>query len=105
MPASAPAAATASARFRISSAPPKPAETTDFLAVSDRSIEALQRSLTVIFDFLTDADNTKSFDYLAKFGHELLLLQVYADEDRVPPGMATLSSSRIRRAPGDRLRL
>ena len=61
--------------------------TTDFLAVSKQFVERYsQRGLLIIIsDFLTDADNTKSFDYLAEFGHELLLLQVYADEDRVPP--------------------
>lgn len=61
--------------------------TTDFLAVSKQFVERYSQRglLIVISDFLTDADNTKSFDYLAEFGHELLLLQVYADEDREPP--------------------
>jgi hypothetical protein len=39
----------------------------------------------VISDFLDDGDCTKALQYLADFGHELMLVQVWADEDRTPP--------------------
>jgi uncharacterized protein (DUF58 family) len=46
----------------------------------------LQRGLLIIIsDFLDDDDCTKALQFLADFGHELLLIQVWADEDRTPP--------------------
>ena len=65
----------------------QPRGTTDFLAVSKQFVERYSQRglLIVISDFLTEAEDTKPFDYLAEFGHELLLVQVYADEDRIPP--------------------
>jgi uncharacterized protein (DUF58 family) len=46
----------------------------------------LQRGLLIIIsDFLDDADCCKALQYLADFGHELLILHVWADEDRTPP--------------------
>lgn len=45
-----------------------------------------QRGLLIIIsDFLDDADCEKPLQYLADFGHELLLIQVWGDEDRTPP--------------------
>jgi len=41
--------------------------------------------LIVISDFLDDGDSGKALQYLADFGHELMLVQVWADEDRTPP--------------------
>ena len=41
--------------------------------------------LIVISDFLDDADCEKPLQYLADFGHELMLVQVWAEEDRTPP--------------------
>jgi uncharacterized protein (DUF58 family) len=41
--------------------------------------------LIVISDFFGDDDCEKPLQYLADLGHELLLLQVYTEEDRVPP--------------------
>jgi uncharacterized protein (DUF58 family) len=41
--------------------------------------------LIVISDFLDDKDCVKPLEFLADFGHELLLLQLWADEDREPP--------------------
>ncbi len=41
--------------------------------------------LIVISDFLDDAGCEKALQYLADFGHELVLLQVWSDEDRRPP--------------------
>jgi uncharacterized protein (DUF58 family) len=60
---------------------------TDFFQVS-RSFASdyLQRGLLVVIsDFLDDADCCRALQYLADFGHELLLVQVYAEEDREPP--------------------
>ncbi len=42
-------------------------------------------SLIVVSDFLDDAGCEKSLQYLADFGHELVLLQIWSDEDRRPP--------------------
>ena len=39
----------------------------------------------MISDFLDDADCEKPVQYLADFGHEMILVQVCADEDREPP--------------------
>ena len=45
-----------------------------------------QRGLVIIIsDFLDDDGCQRPLGYIADFGHELLLIQVFADEDRVPP--------------------
>ena len=45
-----------------------------------------QRGLVIIIsDFLDDEGCERALQYLADFGHELMLLQVWADEDRTPP--------------------
>ena len=41
--------------------------------------------LIVISDFLDEGDSAKALQYLSDFGHELLLVQLWADEDRTPP--------------------
>lgn len=41
--------------------------------------------LLVISDFLDDQDCEKPLQYLADFGNELILVHVWAEEDRVPP--------------------
>ena len=41
--------------------------------------------LIIISDFLDDADCEKPLQFLADFGHELMLVQVWSDEDRDPP--------------------
>lgn len=41
--------------------------------------------LIVISDFLANGELDKPFQYLAEFGHEVLLVQVWAEEDRTPP--------------------
>lgn len=41
--------------------------------------------LIVISDFLDDGDCFRPLQHFADFGHELLLVQVWADEDRTPP--------------------
>ncbi len=46
-----------------------------------------QRGLTVIVsDFLDDGDCFHPLQYIADFGHELLLIQVWGGEDRTPSG-------------------
>lgn len=46
----------------------------------------LQRGfLVVISDFLDERGVEKPLQYLADFGHELLLVHLWAEEDRVPP--------------------
>lgn len=50
-----------------------------------------QRGLTIVIsDFLDDEDCFKPLQYLADFGHELLLLQIWSEEDRQPSGMGEL---------------
>ena len=39
----------------------------------------------VISDFLDDAECEKPLQYLADFGHEMILVQIWADSDREPP--------------------
>jgi len=65
----------------------QPAGQTNFLECSRQFLAKYpQRGLTlVISDFLDDSDCEKPLQYLADFGHELILLQVWADEDREPP--------------------
>jgi uncharacterized protein (DUF58 family) len=41
--------------------------------------------IIVVSDFLDDADCEQPLKYLAEFGHELLLVHVWAPEDRSPP--------------------
>jgi uncharacterized protein (DUF58 family) len=64
-----------------------PGGRTDFLSTARQFIsEYPQRGLLmVISDFLDDRDCEKPLQYLADFGHELMLVQIWADEDRQPP--------------------
>jgi hypothetical protein len=41
--------------------------------------------VVIISDFLDDRGCERALQYLADFGHELMLLQIWADEDRTPP--------------------
>ena len=62
----------------------EPGGATDFLHVSREFASSyLQRGLLIIIS--DDNDCIRPLQYLADFGHELLLLQVYAPEDREPP--------------------
>jgi uncharacterized protein (DUF58 family) len=65
----------------------KPEGKTNFLEVAREFIATYpQRGLLlVISDFLDDADCEKPLQYLSDFGHELILLHVWAAEDREPP--------------------
>ena len=60
---------------------------TSFLEVVRQFISAYpQRGLLIVIsDFLDDAGCEKPLQYLADFGHELLLVQVWSEEDRTPP--------------------
>lgn len=46
--------------------------------------------LIVISDFLDDQGWEKALQYLADFGHELMLLHLWAEEDRTPPWLGEL---------------
>lgn len=60
---------------------------TDYFHVVRRFIsEFPQRGLLVVIsDFLDDRDCERPLEYLADYGHELLLIHLWADEDRTPP--------------------
>ena len=60
---------------------------TDYLASVKEFIGAYsQRGLVIVIsDFLDDRSCEKALQYLTDYGHELMLLQIWADEDRVPP--------------------
>jgi uncharacterized protein (DUF58 family) len=60
---------------------------TDYLSSVKEFIGAYsQRGLVIIIsDFLDDRSCEKALQYLTDYGHELMLLQIWADEDRVPP--------------------
>lgn len=65
----------------------EPAGSTDFLAVVREFLnEYPQRGLVmVISDFLDDGSCEKALQYLADYGNDLMLVQLWADEDRQPP--------------------
>lgn len=65
---------------------------TDYLAVIREFISSYsQRGLVIIIsDFLDDNGCERALQYLSDFGHELLLLQLWTDEDRKPPWMGEL---------------
>jgi uncharacterized protein (DUF58 family) len=70
----------------------EPGGSTDYLAVTREFISSYpQRGLLIIIsDFLDDKGCEKALQYLSDFGHELLLLQLWADEDRRPPWVGEL---------------
>jgi uncharacterized protein (DUF58 family) len=65
---------------------------TDFFAVVREFVSSYsQRGMVIIIsDFLDDQGCERPLQYLADFGHELLLIQVWAEEDRTPPWMGEL---------------
>lgn len=65
---------------------------TDYLAVVREFIGMYsQRGVVIVIsDFLDDGGCEKALQYLADFGHELMLLQVWAEEDRTPPWLGEL---------------
>ena len=61
--------------------------TTDFLTVSRQFLnEKPQRGLVIVIsDFLDDGSCEKALQYLADYGNELMLVQLWSDADRTPP--------------------
>jgi uncharacterized protein (DUF58 family) len=70
----------------------EPGGRTDYLAVMREFIgDYPQRGVVIIIsDFLDDQGCDKALGYLTDFGHELMLLQIWADEDRTPPWLGEL---------------
>jgi len=65
----------------------KPAGSTNFLAVSRQFLNDFpQRGLVIVIsDFLDEAGCEKALQYIGDYGNELMLIQLWADEDRTPP--------------------
>jgi uncharacterized protein (DUF58 family) len=70
----------------------KPDGRTDFHEVARQFLsEYPQRGLAIVIsDFLDDGDCLRPLQYLADFGHELLLVQLWGAEDREPEGTGEL---------------
>ncbi|HKD04972.1 MAG TPA: DUF58 domain-containing protein [Bryobacteraceae bacterium] len=64
----------------------KPAGSTNFLKVVKEFLnEYPQRGLVIVIsDFLDEGDCEKALQYLADYGNELMLIQLWTDEDRSP---------------------
>jgi uncharacterized protein (DUF58 family) len=60
---------------------------TNFLEVARDFVSSYpQRGLVIVIsDFLDDQDCEKPLQFLSDFGHEIILVQVWANEDREPP--------------------
>lgn len=71
----------------------QPGGKTRFFDMSRKFIaENPQRGLVIVIsDFLDDEDCLKPLQFLSDFGHELLLIQLWADEDRTPPWSGELA--------------
>jgi uncharacterized protein (DUF58 family) len=66
--------------------------------------ECPQRGLVIVIsDFLDDSGCERALQYLADFGHELMLVQLWAEQDRVPPWTGELELHDAET--GDRLKL
>jgi uncharacterized protein (DUF58 family) len=65
----------------------QPAGVTDFLTIVRQFMnEYPQRGLVIVVsDFLDDGSCAKALQYLADYGNELMLVQLWSDEDRTPP--------------------
>ena len=65
----------------------EPGGQTDFFAVLREFISSYsQCGLTIVIsDFLDDQGCQRPLQYLADFGHELMLLQIWSEADRTPP--------------------
>lgn len=70
----------------------EPGGPTDYLAMVREFIGSYsQRGLVIVIsDFLDDSGCERALQYLTDFGHELMLLQIWADEDRTPPWVGEL---------------
>ena len=71
----------------------EPGGKTGFFEMTRKFIsENPQRGLAIVIsDFLDDEDCLKPLQYLSDFGHELLLIHLWADEDRTPPWSGELA--------------
>lgn len=65
----------------------QPAGATDFHAVVREFMRAQPHRglLVVLSDFLDDSGCERALQYLADFGHELCLVQIWNEDDRTPP--------------------
>src|ERR1700729_3935429 len=65
----------------------EPGGTTDYVATVREFIGSYpQRGLVIVIsDFLDDNGCERALQYLSDFGHELMLIQIWAEEDRTPP--------------------
>jgi uncharacterized protein (DUF58 family) len=65
----------------------KPGGKTNFFEVAREFVSKYpQRGLVIVIsDFLDDGDCAKPLQFLSDFGHELILIQLWAPEDRDPP--------------------
>lgn len=65
----------------------EPKGATDYLSTIREFISTYsQRGLVIVIsDFLDDNGCERALQYLTDFGHEMLLLQIWTDEDRRPP--------------------
>jgi uncharacterized protein (DUF58 family) len=65
----------------------QPGGPTDYHAVVREFIGSYSQRglLIVISDFLDDGACERALQYLSDYGHELMLLQLWTDEDRTPP--------------------
>jgi uncharacterized protein (DUF58 family) len=64
----------------------RPGGKTNFFETARQYLRAYpQRGLTIVIsDFLDDSDCVQPLQYLADFGHELLLIQLWSEQDRQP---------------------
>jgi uncharacterized protein (DUF58 family) len=65
----------------------EPGGPTNFMDCSRQFIAKFpQRGLVIVIsDFLDDGEFEKPIQFLSDFGHELVLIQTWADQDRTPP--------------------
>ena len=72
-----------------------PAGKTNYLEMTRQFLsEYPQRGLVIfISDFLDDGDCFRPLQYIADFGHELLFVQLWGEEDRVPTGQGEMELS------------
>ena len=65
-----------------------PGGQTNFLEISRQFLTSYpQRGLAVVIsDFLDDLDCLRPLQYIADFGHEIMLIQLWGSEDREPSG-------------------